>query len=236
MKSVKITLLLALLSASTFSQVDQRIPLIGEKAPAFKAESTIGPINFPADFGNHWKLILSHPADFTPVCSSELIELAHMQEEFKALNVDLIVISTDPLSQHQLWVKGIEEIMQKDQASFQKIAFPLVDDQRVEISRKYGMLHSPTSSVNKQKDVRGVFIIDPSNTIRFTQFLPMEIGRNLNELKRTVMALQTSDHNQVLTPVNWEPGDDVLIYGSKNDGFSDPDVYQLAWFLTYKKL
>lgn len=236
MKKVNLTLLLAVLTASTFAQPEQRIPLIGEKAPAFTGESTMGTVNFPGDFGNSWKLILSHPADFTPVCSSELLELAYMQEEFKALDVNLVVVSTDPLSNHQLWVKGIEEIMQKDKDSVQKINFPLVDDYNLGISKKYGMIHGSASTSNKMKDVRGVFLVDPSNIIRYTQFLPMEIGRNLKDIKRTVLALQTSDNNRVLTPVNWEPGDDVLIYGSKADIRSDPDVYQLAWFLTYKKL
>ena len=236
MKNVNLTLLLAVLTASTFAQSEQRIPLIGEKAPAFTGESTMGTINFPEDFGSNWKLILSHPADFTPVCSSELLELAYMQEEFKALDVDLILVSTDLLSNHQLWIRGIEEIIQKDRDSFHKIDFPLIDDYNLVISRKYGMLHSSSSSGNKLKDIRGVFLVDPSNIIRYIQFLPMEIGRNLNDIKRTVMALQTSDKNRVLTPVNWEPGDDVLIYGSKADAQSNPDVYQLAWFLTYKKL
>ena len=140
MKNVNLTLLLAVLTASTFAQSEQRIPLIGEKAPAFTGESTMGTINFPEDFGSSWKLILSHPADFTPVCSSELLELAYMQEEFKALDVDLILVSTDLLSNHQLWIRGIEEIIQKDRDSFHKIDFPLIDDYNLVISRKYGSL------------------------------------------------------------------------------------------------
>jgi peroxiredoxin (alkyl hydroperoxide reductase subunit C) len=236
MKTIKITLLLSfLLASSIYAKDNQRIPLIGEKAPKFKAMSTMGEINFPKDFGDNWKLILSHPADFTPVCSSEILELAGMHEEFKALNVDVIVVSTDALTTHESWIKGLEQIKYKDQDPI-KIDFPLIDDQVLEISSKYGMLHTQDNSNKKVKDVRGVFVIDPDNIIRFTQFYPMEIGRNMEEIKRAVIALQTADKNQVLTPANWNPGDDVLLYNYNKSALTNPDVYQLTWFMTYSKL
>jgi peroxiredoxin (alkyl hydroperoxide reductase subunit C) len=234
MKKVNITFALVLLSAISFAQSESRIPLIGEKAPSFNALSTKGVIKFPKDFGNNWKLIFSHPSDFTPVCSSELLELALMQEEFKALNVDLIVISTDALTTHQDWIKGLELVKYKDQDPV-KIDFPLIDDQGLDISKKYGMVHGHEDLATRVKDVRGVFAIDPDNIIRFTQFYPMEIGRNMDEIKRAVIALQTSDKNQVLTPANWEPGDDVLLRGVNDEILSDPNVYQLTWFMTYMK-
>jgi len=108
MKRINLTVLIILLSAATFAQNSFRIPLIGEEAPAFKANSTKGVIHFPKDFGNDWKLIVSHPQDFTPVCSSELLELASMQDEFRNLGVDIIVVSTDTLYQHYNWIEWME--------------------------------------------------------------------------------------------------------------------------------
>jgi peroxiredoxin (alkyl hydroperoxide reductase subunit C) len=145
MKKVKITLVMVLLSAITFAQSESRIPLIGEKAPSFIGESTNGVINFPEDFGNNWKIIFSHPMDFTPVCTSELLELASMQNDFKKLDVDIIVVSTDTLYKHHMWLEAMEEIKFKNRESI-KINFPLVDDNSRSIAKKYGMLHLKTLS------------------------------------------------------------------------------------------
>jgi peroxiredoxin (alkyl hydroperoxide reductase subunit C) len=164
-----------------------RIPLIGEKAPSFNTESTAGAINFPYDFGTNWKVILSHPMDFTPVCSTELIELANLQNEFETLGVKLLTVSTDPLETHKQWKKVLEQIEYK-QYRRQKINFPILDDSNLVISKLYGMIH-PESDNNR--DVRGVFIIDPDNIIRAEFFYPQEVGRNMDELLRTIIALQT---------------------------------------------
>jgi len=231
MKKVKIILVMVLLSAIAIAQSEQRIPLIGEKAPSFKSESTNGIINFPEDFGNNWKLIFSHPMDFTPVCTSELLELASMQNEFKELDVDIIVVSTDTLYKHHMWLEAMEEIKFKNR-EYVKINFPLVDDNNRSIAKKYGMLHDPP---NLTRAVRGVYIVDSENTIRFLQFYPTEVGRNIPEIKRAIIALQTSKRNDVYIPANWEPGDDVLLYHHNKEVLDNPDVYQLAWFLTYKK-
>lgn len=232
MRKFKITMFLIMLSAITIAQSQPRIPLIGEKAPGFTGTSTNGVINFPEDFGKNWKMLFSHPQDFTPVCTSELLELAAMQEDFKELGVDIIVISTDKLNDHHSWVDAMEEIEFKGREPV-KINFPLVDDHKVKISYKYGMVHEYRLT---KRDVRGVFIIDSDNIIRSLQFYPMEIGRNLHEIKRTIIALQTSDKNDVFTPANWEPGNDVLLYHHNKKDLAHPDVYQLSWFLTYKKL
>jgi peroxiredoxin (alkyl hydroperoxide reductase subunit C) len=223
------------LSAITFAQNESKIPLLGEKAPEFTGESTNGDINFPKDFGNNWKLIVSHPMDFTPVCASELLELERMQDEFIGLDVDIIVVSTDKLERHYDWIETMEEIKFKDQKSV-KINFPLVDDNSMKISQKYGMLHGQYSSIGMNKDIRGVYVIDPDNIIRFMHFYPMEIGRNIHEIKRAIIALQTFERNNVYTPANWEPGDDVLLPSYLKEELSNPDVYQLSWMLTYKKL
>lgn len=231
MKEVKITIILAILSTATMAQSSKEIPLLGDEAPSFVGVSTQGDINFPKDYGDHWKLILSHPRDFTPVCTSELLELAYMQDEFKELGVDIIVVSTDTLFTHKSWIEAMEGIKYKNREPV-KIDFPLVDDQSKKISYKYGMLHE---HVNVTKDVRGVFLVDPDNIIRFIQFYPMEVGRNMNEIKRTIIALQTTETNDVLTPANWEPGDDVLINHFNKETLAEPDVYQLAWFMTFKR-
>jgi peroxiredoxin 2/4 len=216
-----------------------RIPLIGENAPSFTAESTNGQITFPDDFGFKWKILFSHPADFTPVCSSELLELAQMQNDFDNLDVKIAVLSTDTLYKHISWKKSLETLKYKGREPV-KIKFPLIDDNSCYASKEYGMLHYPTSTV---RDVRGVFIIDPRNKVRAIFFYPTEIGRDMNEIRRTVVALQTSDKGKILTPANWEPGDDVLIPHVKtyeeaeNLGEStDKETYKVSWYMLFKKL
>jgi len=233
----KFNIILALLLFSCFQAWSQgNIPLIGDVAPSFTAESTTGKINFPADYSGKWKILFSHPADFTPVCSSELLELGALQGDFDQLGVKLVVLSTDALDKHTQWVKSIETLKYKDREPV-TIKFPLVTDQNHEISKKYGMLHPSTNST---KDVRGVFIIDPSNKIRAFFFYPMEVGRNLDEIKRTLVALQTADSKNILTPADWQPGNDVLLKATNNDPNTgkptDPGVYQLVWYMNFKKL
>ncbi len=214
-----------------------RIPLIGEQAPSFTTDSTEGTINFPFDFGSNWKIILSHPMDFTPVCSTELIELANLQNEFENLGVKIITVSTDPLENHKQWKKVLEQIEYKGYPR-QKINFPIVDDSNLAIAKLYGMIHLESDS---NRDVRGVFIIDSDNKIRAEYFYPQEVGRNMNELIRTVIALQKADRDNVLTPANWNIGDDVLVpfplkadmsVMNKNSG----EYYQYSWFLIFKRI
>jgi peroxiredoxin (alkyl hydroperoxide reductase subunit C) len=213
-----------------------RIPLIGEQAPSFTSESTSGTINFPFDFGSNWKIIFSHPMDFTPVCSTELIELANLQNEFEKLGVKIITVSTDPLETHNQWKKVLEQIEYREY-SRQKINFPIVDDSSLVIAKLYGMIHLESDN---NRDVRGVFIIDPDNKIRAEFFYPQEVGRNMNELLRTVIALQTTDRNQVMTPANWNTGNDVLVpFPLKADmsamNKESGEYYQFSWFLIFKK-
>jgi peroxiredoxin (alkyl hydroperoxide reductase subunit C) len=214
-----------------------RIPLIGEKAPSFTAQSTNGVINFPEDFGRHWKILFSHPQDFTPVCSSEMLELGYLQDQFDMLNTKLVVISTDPVATHVQWKKALEELNYKDRGTV-KIKFPLVDDEYLTVAKEYGMIHAPS---NTTRDVRGVFIIDPDNIIQTIYFYPMIVGRSTEELIRTVTALQVATKNHVLTPADWKAGNDVLVPylpapGSKNSDETLKDIYKIAWFMTYKKL
>ena len=214
-----------------------RMPLIGEFAPSFTAESTSGTINFPDDFGRNWKILFSHPQDFTPVCSSEILELANLQSEFDKLNTKLLVLSADPVETHRDWKKALENLEYKGRTP-EKIKFPLIDDEKLAVSKMYGMVHSKSNST---KDVRGVFIIDPDNIIQAIYFYPNSIGRSTEELIRTLTALQVAKTNNVMTPANWKAGNDVLIpYLQKEEGNKSmegmSDIYKVAWFMTYKKL
>lgn len=238
-KSLLFTALLLLSVTQVWSQGKKspQIPLIGVEAPSFTAESTNGTINFPEDFGSNWKIIFSHPKDFTPVCSSELLELALNQESFKRLNTDIVVISTDILSQHYAWKKELEKISYKDNDPVE-INFALISDNNYKVSNLYGMIHSAASI---GENIRGVYIIDPDNKVRSIYFYPNEIGRNIDELKRTLIALQTTrKDNNIVTPASWEPGDDVMVpiisaKERENIGAPDSPFYQLSWFMTYKK-
>ena len=213
-----------------------RIPLIGEKAPTFTAESTNGIITFPSDYGKKWKLLFSHPQDFTPVCSTEIMELANLQDDFDKLGVKVVVVSADPLDVHKQWKKAMENLTLDNNKKI-KINFPIVDDENISISKEYGMINAKNNST---KSVRGVFIIDPDNIIQALYFYPMNVGRSTDELLRVVSALQTTSREQVMTPVNWKVGNDVLLLSPPKideenssdiaDNYSNP-----AWFLWYKK-
>jgi peroxiredoxin (alkyl hydroperoxide reductase subunit C) len=217
-------------------QENAQIPLIGDKAISFTGESTNGPINFPKDFGNKWKILLSHPKDFTPVCSSELLELAGLQSEFDKLNTALVVVSTDNLDQHKSWKESLETLNYQGNGP-EKINFPLVADEKLAISAKYGMIHANSSTT---QDVRGVFIISPDNIIRAVFFYPSSVGRNLDEIKRTLIALQTTKDNVVI-PANWQPGQDVILSyltpeEQKEVGKPNSNIYQVAWYMTFMKV
>lgn len=214
-----------------------RIPLIGEKAPSFTAESTNGTINFPEDFGRNWKVLFSHPRDFTPVCSTELLELANLQDQFTKLGVKLLVISTDKLETHVQWKKALEMVKLNNKETT-KINFPLVDDEHISIAKQYGMIHPETNST---QSVRGVFIIDPNNVIQAVYFYPMNVGRSTDELLRMVTALETSAKDKVLMPANWKEGQDVLVkvppktIDTDNPNGEIAGYYNPAWFLWFKK-
>lgn len=193
------------------------IPKLGTEAPSFTAKTTKGDLEFPEAFGDHWKILFSHPKDFTPVCTSEILQLAKIQDEFDDLGVKLAVISVDDLSSHHAWKQSMEEILLQDGNPI-TIDFPFIEDKNAWISNKYGMLHAWE---NPTRDVRGVFIINPENVIRSINFYPIEIGRNMEEIKRVVMALKTAEEEQVLIPANWKQGDDVMM---KYVPYSDADL------------
>jgi len=233
---ITVTFCLFAMAAWSQSQEIAKIPLIGEKAISFTAESTNGQITFPEDYGSKWKILFSHPKDFTPVCSSEILEMANLQAEFKKLNTALVVVSVDNLEDHKSWKESLENTNYRDRGT-QKIDFPLVDDQSKQISKAYGMLQTTT---NSSKDVRGVFIIDPNNVIQAMFFYPMTVGRNFDEIKRTLIALQTTKDALVI-PANWQPGNDVMLsYLSPEEqkmiGKPNSNLYQLSWYMTFMKV
>ncbi len=184
------------------------MPRIGDAAPAFTAQTTQGQINFPADYAGKWVIFFSHPADFTPVCTSEFMTFATMKEQFAAYHTELVGLSVDGLYSHIAWLRTI-----KDKITFRgmkdvDVTFPLIEDVSMEIARKYGMIMPGEDST---KAVRAVFVIDPTGTIRAIIYYPLSLGRNFDELLRVIQALQTADHFAVATPADWRPGDRVIV-------------------------
>ncbi len=215
-----------------------RLPLIGDKAPAFTALTTNGTINFPDDYKGSWVLFFSHPSDFTPVCTTEFMTMASMKEEFKEMNVSLLGLSVDSLYSHIAWIRKIEELEWKGMKHV-KIDFPVIADLNTKVSTLYGMLQPNVSSTQA---VRAVFVIDPEGIIRSIVYYPLTTGRNFQEIKRMIQALQKSDETHNSTPANWQPGDDLIIstpitVAAAEAGMASAkeDEYALDWFLRFKK-
>ena len=218
---------------------EHRIPLIGEKAPEFKAETTQGPINFPKDYKGKWVIFFSHPADFTPVCTSEFIAFASMEKDWKDLNVELVGLSIDSTYSHIAWLRTIKEKIEWKGMKDVEVHFPVISDLTMEVSKKFGMLQPQASTTQA---VRAVFIIDPEGTIRAILYYPLSAGRNMEEIKRLIIALQRNVEYNVATPANWVPGDEVIIPppgscgGAKERVEKAGDDYHcLDWFLCLKK-
>lgn len=215
-----------------------RMPLIGDDAPAFTATTTQGEINFPADYEGKWVILFSHPADFTPVCTTEFMTFASMIDEFKALNTELVGLSVDSLYSHIAWLRKIQEITYKDMKNVE-VTFPLIEDIKMEVANKYGMIQPGQSDIQA---VRAVFIIDPEGKVRTILYYPLTTGRNFDEIKRIVQALQKADADNVATPADWRPGDDVIVPTAGSCGTAKErmenqggDTYCLDWFMCFKK-
>ncbi len=215
-----------------------RLPLIGDKAPEFTALTTNGKVNFPEDYKGKWVLFFSHPSDFTPVCTTEFMTLASMKEEFKAMNVELLGLSVDSLYSHIAWVRAIESYEWKDMKNV-KVDFPVIADLNTKVSTMYGMLQPNVSSTQA---VRAVFVIDPEGIIRSIVYYPLTTGRNFDEIKRMIQALQKADEAHCSTPADWRPGDDVIISApvtceaaAAGMASTAEDEYALDWFLRFKK-
>jgi peroxiredoxin (alkyl hydroperoxide reductase subunit C) len=203
-------------------------PVLGEPAPDFTAETTHGPIMLSSLKGK-WVVLFSHPADFTPVCTTEFLAFAAIYDELKALNVQLVGLSVDSISSHLGWVHDIKEKMGV------QIPFPIIADLNMKVAKKYGMIHPGQSSTAA---VRCVFFIDDKGIMRAMIYYPLQNGRFMPEIIRLVKALQTTDKYKVSTPANWQPGDKVVVPPPKtaaemekrpSEGYEYKD-----WYLCYK--
>ena len=215
-----------------------RMPLIGDPAPAFQAVTTQGKINFPEDYKGKWIILFSHPADFTPVCTTEFMTFASMLDEFKAMNTELVGLSVDSLYAHIAWLRKIKELEWKGYKNLE-VTFPLIEDIRMEVAYKYGMIQPGQSNTQA---VRAVFVIDPKGKIRLILYYPLTTGRNFDEIKRVILALQKSDKDGVATPADWRPGDDTIVPTAGSCGTAkermeskSDDTYCLDWFMCFKK-
>ncbi len=215
------------------------MPRIGDKAPAFKAVTTQGDINFPEQYAGSWVILFSHPADFTPVCTSEFMTFASMEGQFNKANCKLVGLSIDGLYSHIAWLRTIKEKIEYKGMKDIEVKFPLVEDITMEVAKKYGMIQPGESST---KAVRAVFVIDPKGIIRTIIYYPLSLGRNFDELYRVVVALQTADAFSVATPADWRPGDDVIVPTAGSCGVakermeSKEDIKCYDWFFCTKKI
>lgn len=216
------------------------MPRIGEKAPSFEAVTTQGKINFPSDYSGKWIILFSHPADFTPVCTTEFMTFANMAKEYEALNCQLVGLSVDGLFSHIAWLRTIKEKIDYKGMKNLDVKFPLIEDITMDVANLYGMIQPGESST---KAVRAVFFIDPQGTIRTIMYYPASVGRNFDEIKRVLIALQTSDNFDVALPADWRPGDDVIVppagsYGAAEERVSDKSGAHTCydWFFCTKKI
>jgi peroxiredoxin (alkyl hydroperoxide reductase subunit C) len=215
------------------------MPLIGDEAPSFIATTTQGEVNFPSDYKGKWVIFFSHPADFTPVCTTEFITFASMEDEFKELNAELLGLSIDSIYAHIAWLRTIKEKIEYKGMKNVEVNFPVIADLKMDVAKKFGMVQPNASDTQA---VRAVFIIDPKATVRAILYYPLSSGRNMREIKRLLLALQKADADDVATPANWQPGDDVIIPTPGSCGTAkermettDDDKYCLDWFICFKK-
>jgi len=216
-----------------------RMPLIGEKAPEFEAETTQGTIHFPKDYKGKWVVFFSHPADFTPVCTTEFMTFASMADEFKKLNCELLGLSIDSTYSHIAWLRTIKDKIEYRGMKDVEVMFPVISDLTMEVAKAFGMVQPAASTTQA---VRAVFIIDPKAIVRAILYYPLSNGRNMQEIKRLLIAMQHSDEHDVATPANWQIGEDVIIpppgsCGTAKDReeMAGKDYEYLDWFLCLKK-
>jgi peroxiredoxin 2/4 len=206
------------------------MPVIGDPAPDFEAVTTNGSMKL-SDLKGKWVIMFSHPADFTPVCTTEFMAFASVADELKGLNVQLMGLSIDSVHSHLAWIKNVKEKMGVD------IPFPIIADLDMKVAKKYGMIHPGQSST---ATIRTVFFIDDKGILRAMLYYPMSNGRYIPEIIRLVKALQTTDKHGVATPANWQPGDKVVVPAPKNKAEMDKRLsegYECKdWYLCFKKI
>ncbi len=193
------------------------IPRINDTAPDFTADTTQGNIRFHEWIGDGWAILFSHPKDFTPVCTTELGYMAKLQPEFAKRNTKIIGLSVDPVASHAKWEADIEETQGA------KVKYPMIGDPQLKVAKLYGMLPANAGETSEGRTpalnatVRTVFVVGPDKKIKLQLSYPMSTGRNFDEILRVLDSLQLTAKHAVSTPVNWKPGDDVIVSGSVND-------------------
>lgn len=212
-------------------EITRQMPLIGNDAPDFDAVTTIGNLKFSEYNQNHWVILFSHPADFTPVCTTEMMGFAQEKDFFAQHNTKLIGLSIDSIHSHIAWVNAVQE---KTGILFE---FPIIADIDMKVAKLYGMLQPEESETSA---VRAVFIIDPIGKVRLIMYYPLNIGRNMEEIKRTLIALQTSDEHKCAMPINWKEGEKVIVPAPKTiQGLSErksSNLEMVDWYLAKKEL
>ena len=218
----------------------ERLPLIGDDAPKFKAITTNGKINFPDDYAGHWVVFFSHPMDFTPVCTTEFLSFQSAVSDFKKLNTEIIGLSVGGLPSHLAWFRSIHDDIKFQDYKNVKIMFPVIADIDLYIAKLYGMIHP---NISDNKTVRAVFIIDPKGVIRTILYYPQTTGRNIPEILRILVALQTTDAFGVSTPADWVPGLPVIEPSpqtvadmQKRIESTNKNTSMKCWYLTFREL
>lgn len=181
---------------------------LGDVAPDFTAETTAGTIKFHEWLGNSWGILFSHPADFTPVCTTELGSMAKLEPEFRKRNVKVLAVSVDPVDSHRKWIQDINETQNCN------VQYPIIADPEFKVANLYGMIHP---QVTDKFTVRSVFIIGPDKKVKLTLTYPASTGRNFNEILRVVDSLQLTASHSVATPADWKQGEDVIITSAVKD-------------------
>ena len=207
------------------------LPRLNEPAPDFTAETTQGPLSL-ASLRGKWVVLFSHPADFTPVCTTELVEFARRSEEFRQLNTQLVGLSIDSVYAHIAWMRNMEQNFGV------KIGYPLIADIDMKVAQLYGMIHPGASNT---ATVRCVFVLDDKGIVRAMIYYPLTNGRNVDEILRLVKALQATDANGIATPVNWQPGEPVIVPAPKTaegaeQRLAEPGVEAKDWYFAQKTL
>jgi len=206
------------------------MPILGEPAPDFEALTTHGMVKL-SDFKGKWLVLFSHPADFTPVCTTEFIAFSKIAEDLKSLNVQLMGLSIDSVHSHLAWIRNVKEKMGVD------IPFPIIADLDMKVAKKYGMIHPGQSSTAA---IRAVFFIDDKGILRAMIYYPLTAGRFMPEIVRLIKSLQTTDKYGVATPANWQPGDKVVVPAPKNKEEMDrrlSEGYECKdWYLCFKSI
>ena len=212
------------------TNVTTQIPKIGDRAPDFQANSSKGPISLK-DYKGKWVVLFSHPADFTPVCTTEFIEFARRYDEFEQRNAQLVGLSIDSVYSHIAWLLQMEKIYGVE------VKFPVIADLNMNVAHLYGLLHERASATST---VRAVFFIDPEGVVRALIYYPASTGRNISEILRVLDSLTYADSFMIATPADWKAGDDVIVpqpatLQAAKDRLKDKNLLVKDWFLAIKK-